>query len=71
MGENTWRTPRLVALVRGRPEEAILQACKDGTIDNFNANTTPINGHAHCVTAPSGSSLASNLCTQCQSLPSS
>jgi hypothetical protein len=27
--EKTWRKPELVVLVRNRPEEAILQACKN------------------------------------------
>jgi len=27
--ENTWQKPRLVVLVRGRPEESVLSFCKD------------------------------------------
>ena len=27
----TWETPKLIVLVRGRPEEAILTNCKTGT----------------------------------------
>ena len=26
-----WSRPELIVLVRGRPEEAVLTACKDGT----------------------------------------
>ena len=38
--KKTWEKPRLICLVRNRPEEAVLQACKDGLDtgpDGYNA----------------------------------
>lgn len=68
----SWIKPQLVELARGRPEEAILQACKDGTLNNANFDQTPSSVHAHCVVMNDvGPGLDSTTCVQCQSLPSS
>jgi hypothetical protein len=32
MEKKTWQTPKLVALVRDKPEEAVLSFCKGGSI---------------------------------------
>lgn len=29
--KKTWETPQLIILVRSKPEETLLQVCKDGT----------------------------------------
>jgi hypothetical protein len=44
-----WRTPELVVLVRGRPEEAVLQQCKGGT---HSGTLALYNGCAAISTAP-------------------
>jgi hypothetical protein len=31
MVKKAWKKPELIVLVRGRPEEAVLAACKTGT----------------------------------------
>lgn len=67
-----WRSPRLVELVRGRPEEAILVACKAGIPNGPSiSRTSPINDHASCVAYGESGPGLSNECTQCASLPSS
>lgn len=32
MTQKTWKTPRLIVLVRSNPEEAVLLACKRGGV---------------------------------------
>ncbi len=43
-----WNTPQLIELVRGRPEEAILAACKDG-----GAGVSPFGEWNNCNQSPS------------------
>jgi len=39
--KKTWETPKLIVLVRGRPEESILSACKSNEIPTGpNANVS-------------------------------
>ena len=48
MDESTrtaWSTPELVVLVRGTPEEAVLDACKDA----YQIQTSPTPTHFKCT----------------------
>lgn len=42
----TWQKPKLVVLVRGRPEEHVLAACKTG---GTATEATPANNEIDCV----------------------
>lgn len=47
-----WKTPRLIALVRNKPEEAVLSACKTSTgggpNDNDNSCQDDPGGYSSC-----------------------
>ena len=44
--KNQWKTPRLIILVRSNPEEAVLSACKGGSM----TNTAPEQNWTGCQT---------------------
>ena len=53
--KKAWKTPELIILVRGKPEEAVLEVCKttgpngEGPITNFTACSNPIENGTYCV----------------------
>jgi hypothetical protein len=42
---NTWKKPKLIALVRGRPEERVLDGCKTAGLEGQG----PTSNHLQCV----------------------
>ena len=47
MRKKKWQNPQLIVLVRGKPEEAVLTACKTTMLSD-----TPANGNAGCDADP-------------------
>ena len=73
---STWSTPQLINLVRGRPEEAMLIACKSapassGPDNTFNACAYGRGLSGPCGPSASGVSLNAILCFQCDTLTAS
>ncbi len=67
---STWRTPQLIHLVRGRPEEAILLACKSYLLSAgpSNANDGCVFGRpagSPCGPSANGVSLNAIVCYEC------
>lgn len=50
MPKKKWKMPKLIVLLRGRPEEGVLQACKAGGSEG------PDSGYSNCYGDP---------CVQC------
>ena len=44
--KEAWAKPELIILVRSNPEETVLAACKNNTIDSF---TNPANAESDCL----------------------
>jgi hypothetical protein len=58
-----WNTPQLVVLVSGKPEEAVLTACKSSQAQGG----APLLNQSVCTRSPGGSSLAVP-CYACEAL---
>jgi hypothetical protein len=69
----TWTTPQLIVLVRGKPEEAVLQFCKSGNPLSalMGPAATPSNSYASCSSVPPSPGLAVNGCLDCATIASS
>lgn len=52
MEKNMWEKPQMVVLTRGKPEEAVLAACKDS-----HASSGPSNVDSACITDFCGETL--------------
>jgi len=72
---NPWHTPQLVELVRGRPEEALLQICKTAS-----PGAGPTDSDAGCFSqaaggpcgpSPSGVHLNAIICSVCSATAAS
>jgi hypothetical protein len=49
MNRKVWKKPKLIVLVRGRPEEAVLQACKSDSVGGPGGGSCAVgNGYAPC-----------------------
>ncbi len=59
MNKKKWATPKLIVLVRGKPEELVLTNCKSG----FNGDT-PISSKEACASYASQESA----CAECSSI---
>lgn len=70
MKDTTWKTPLLVELVRGRPEEAILVACKTG--ESTVGIIAPQTAALGCTSLGTPVGLSGeNGCAKCELHPSS
>ena len=49
--KKTWRRPELVVLVRGRPEEAVLAACKSRWVYGAARHEQGVQDHRHSLCA--------------------
>ena len=67
----TWQTPKLIALVRNNPQEAVLAACKGYLTDVGAAanGVSPQTYYGTCTYQPA--SNVPNGCMNCQSIATS
>ncbi len=74
MSRKLWQEPRLIILVRAKPEEAVLQNCKTGTAVGGLTTvdpTTPSAINSGCYQAPRGPAPAFAICSNCSDLTKS
>ena len=65
-----WITPQLVLLMRGRPDEAVLIACKSAP--NLNNDIAPSTYHGGCHQSLNGTTGSNGVvCDACKALAAS
>jgi hypothetical protein len=59
MKDKAWEKPKLLVLVRGKPEESVLDLCKH---PEFIKGTGPNSGHQECTWATTDSATYCQKC---------
>jgi hypothetical protein len=68
--KKTWQKPQLIVLVRSKPEEAVLQFCKNAGA-NAGLSAGPSASHLLCMSVPPISPGLTQVCEACSTVAKS